>query len=314
MRATVDANQDTLTQNNTARSVVEVEGPPRVLIVEQRPGEGDTIASALSSTGMRLERIPATDLPEQLDSLASYSAVVLADVSAASLTEAQEDVLRDYVRDLGRGFLAIGGDTSFGQGDYINTPLDDLLPVRSSVESHRDQGRVALLLVMDTSGSMADDVYHEGTTKLDMAKQAAVLSTQQLSPRDQVGILSFDSGQHWTLPLTGVLGMSPSLIQDRLAPLAADGGTDIFPALSTAFDAIKDSDARYKHIILMTRWHVVLRRRLLRVAGPHAGRQRHAVDHRHRRRRRHRPSAASSPARATDATTSPSTPVTFRAS
>src|SRR5262249_9592115 len=39
VRATVDANQDTLSQNNSARSVVEVQGPPRVLIVEQRPGE-----------------------------------------------------------------------------------------------------------------------------------------------------------------------------------------------------------------------------------------------------------------------------------
>ncbi len=252
VQATVDAKQDTLTQNNTARSVVEVQGPPSVLIVEQRPGEGDTIASALSSTGMRLDRIAVGDVPDQLDTLGSYSAVVLADVSASSLTDAQQNALRAYVRDLGRGLLAIGGDTSFGQGDYINTPIDDLLPVRSSVESHQDQGRVALLLVMDTSGSMGDDPEHEGTTKIDMAKQAAILSAQQLSPRDQVGILTFDSSQHWVLPLTSVLGMPASMIQDRLDPLVADGGTDIFPALSAAFDAIKDSDARYKHIILMT--------------------------------------------------------------
>jgi secreted protein with Ig-like and vWFA domain len=72
---------------------------------------------------------------------------------------------------------------------------------------------------------MADDVYHEGTTKLDMAKQAALLSAQQLSPRDQVGILTFDSNPHWILPLTPVLGMAPTAIQDRLAPLIADGGT-----------------------------------------------------------------------------------------
>jgi Ca-activated chloride channel family protein len=250
--ATVDAAQDTLTQNNSARSVVEVQGPPRVLVVEQRPGEADVIVSALSSTGMRLDRIAPGDLPDQLDALGNYSAVVLADVAATSLTDTQQTALRDYVRDLGRGLLAIGGDTSFGQGDYLNTPLDDLLPVRSSVRSHRDQGRVALLLVMDTSGSMADDIYHEGTTKIDMAKQAAILSAQQLSPRDQVGILSFDSTQHWVLPLTNMLGMSASTIQDRLAPLSADGGTDIFPALSMAFDAINGSDARYKHIILMT--------------------------------------------------------------
>jgi Ca-activated chloride channel family protein len=252
VRASVDANQDTLAQNNTAYAVVEVEGPPRVLIAEQRAGEGDTIAAALASGGVRLDRIAASDLPAQVDGLGSYAAVVLADVSATGLSDAQQTALRDFVRDLGRGVLAIGGDTSFGQGDYIGTPLDDLLPVRSSVRSHRDQGRVALLLVLDTSGSMSDDIYHEGTTKLDMAKQAAILSTQQLSPRDQVGIMNFDSNQHWLLPLSPVLGMPATAIQDRLAPLVADGGTDIFPALTKAFDAIKDSDARYKHIILMT--------------------------------------------------------------
>ena len=156
------------------------------------------------------------------------------------------------MRDLGRGLLAIGGDTSFGQGDYIGTPLDDALPVRSSVRSHRDQGRVALLLVIDTSGSMSDDVYQEGTTKLEMAKQAAHPVGPAARPARPGRHLTFDSFQHWILPMTGVLGLGPTAIQDRLAPLQADGGTDIFPALSTAFDAIKQSDARYKHVILMT--------------------------------------------------------------
>jgi Mg-chelatase subunit ChlD len=252
VRASLEAEHDTLADNNAARSVVGVQGPPRVLIVEERPGEGEVIASALSSTGMRLETRAAADLPDQVDVLGAFAAVVLADVSTQSLTETQQTTLRSYVRDLGRGLLAIGGDTSFGQGEYVGTPLDDALPVRSSVRSHRDQGRVALLLVIDTSGSMSDDVYREGTTKLEMAKQAALLSAQQLAPRDQVGILTFDSFQHWILPMTGVLGMGPTAIQDRLAPLVADGGTDIFPAMALAFDAIKQSDARYKHVILMT--------------------------------------------------------------
>jgi Ca-activated chloride channel homolog len=252
VRATLQANDDTVAQNNEARSVVEVEGPPSVLIVEQRPGEGSVIGAALSSTGMRVETRAVADLPDQIDVLGGYSAVVLADVAAQSLTPAQQTTLRAYVRDLGRGLLAIGGDTSFGQGDYIGTPLDDALPVRSSVRSHQDQGRVALLLVIDTSGSMADDIYKEGASKLEMAKQAAILSTQQLAPRDQVGVLTFDSSQHWTLPMTSVLGLGPTAVQDRLSPLSADGGTDVFPALSMAFDAIRQTDARYKHVILMS--------------------------------------------------------------
>lgn len=252
VRASIEANQDTLAQNNTARSVVEVQGPPRVLVVEQRPGEGATIASALQSTGMLVETRAVADLSDRLDILGSYAAVVLADVSAPSLSDTQQTTLRAYVRDLGRGLLAIGGDTSFGQGDYVGTPLDDALPVRSSVRSHLDQGRVALLLVLDRSGSMGDDVYHEGTTKFEMARQAAVLSAQQLAPRDQVGVLAFDSFRRWILPLTSVLGLGPTAITDRLAGLEADGGTDIFPALAAAFDAIRQTDARYKHVILLT--------------------------------------------------------------
>src|SRR5437879_13818850 len=134
---------------------------------------------------MRLETRPVADLPDQVDALVSFSAIVLADVSAESLTETQQTTLRSYVRDLGRGLLAIGGDTSFGQGEYIGTPLDDALPVRSRVRSHRDQGRGALLLVIDTSGSIAHDVRREGTPNIEMAKQAALLSSQPLPPAHQ---------------------------------------------------------------------------------------------------------------------------------
>jgi hypothetical protein len=57
-------------------------------------------------------------------------------------------------------------------------------------------------------------------------EQAAILSAQQLAPRDQVGILTFDSFQHWILPMTGVLGLGPTAITDR--PLEADGGPTSF--------------------------------------------------------------------------------------
>ncbi|MBV9172132.1 MAG: VWA domain-containing protein [Chloroflexi bacterium] len=252
VEASIQADQDTLTQNNQARAVVEVQGPPRVLVAEQRDGEGATIAAALTSAGMRVETHPATDLPETVEALGSYSAVVLADVSAETLTDGQQTTLRSFVRDLGRGLLAIGGDTSYGQGSYLGSALDDVLPVRSSVRSHRDQGRIALALVLDRSGSMSDDIYHEGTTKLEMAREAAILSADQLSPRDLVGVEAFDSQQHWILPLSSLLTIGPTAVRDKLAPLTADGGTDIYPAMASAYDAIVRADAQYKHIILLT--------------------------------------------------------------
>ena len=225
---------------------------------------------------------------------------------------AADDVLRAYVRDLGRGLLAIGGDTSFGQGDYIGTPLDDALPVRSSVRSHRDQGRVALLLVIDHLGLDGRRRLPRGHDQAGHGRQAAILSTQQLAPRDQVGILTFDSVQHWILPLTSVLGMRPTLIQDRLAPLAADGGTDIFPALSHGLRRHQRLGRALQAHHPDDRRHVVLRRRLLRACWTACAPPTSPC--------RRSPSAAtptsscsrSSPARATAATTSPSTPATSR--
>src|SRR5207245_10834351 len=85
VHATLEADQDTLAQNNEARVVVEVQGPPRVLIVEQRPGEAAAIESALSSTGMRLETRPVAELPDQLDVLGSDPPGVLAHLPAPSL-------------------------------------------------------------------------------------------------------------------------------------------------------------------------------------------------------------------------------------
>jgi uncharacterized membrane protein/uncharacterized protein YegL len=252
LRATVTSDRDTLAENNTQSAVVQVQGPPRVLVIEGRPGEGGAILSALSSTGIQVDSMMPADLPEQLEILGAYATVVLADVSATSLSDAQQTTLRSYVRDLGRGLLAIGGDTSFGQGEYVGTPLDDALPVRSSVRAHRDQGRVALVLVIDRSGSMADDPYHEGTTKLDMARQAAILSVQELAPRDLIGVLAFDSFQHWLVPVTSVISIGIPALQERIGALSSDGGTDIFKALQAGFEAARRTDAQYRHVILMS--------------------------------------------------------------
>jgi Ca-activated chloride channel homolog len=252
LRATLTADADTLAENNVVAAVVQVQGPPHVLVIAGRDGEATAVVNALSGGGMQVETRSPADLPSQPEGLGPYAAVVLADVSASSLDEAQQASLRSYVRDLGRGLLAIGGDTSFGQGDYVGTPIDDVLPVRSSVRAHRDQGRVGLVLVIDRSGSMADDPYREGTTKLDMARQAAILSVQQLAPRDLVGVLAFDSYQHWLSPLAQVSSVGLDTIAERIGQLTADGGTDIFRALTAGFDAARRADAQYRHVILMS--------------------------------------------------------------
>jgi Mg-chelatase subunit ChlD len=253
VRATVEADTDTLPQNNEARAIVNVQGPPRVLVVEQRPGEGANAVGALAGAGMLVDTRAVTELPGALEELGSYGAIVLADVSADSLDDAHMELLRTYVHDLGRGLLAVGGESSFGEGNYAGTPLDDVLPVSSTVRTHRDQGRVAMMLVIDRSGSMSDDPLNEGVSKIEMAKRAATLTVDQLAPGDEVGILAFDSFNHWLVPFTHVQDVGVSALEQQIGTLTADGGTNIPPAVREGLDAIsRAQDAQYRHIILMT--------------------------------------------------------------
>src|SRR5207302_6184774 len=98
LRATVSASSDTLADNNALSSVVQVQGPPRVMVVEGRSGEAAAIVGALSSGGMEVETHPPSDVPTQPEGLGAYAAVVLADVAAPQLDDAQQTTLRSFVR------------------------------------------------------------------------------------------------------------------------------------------------------------------------------------------------------------------------
>ncbi len=298
LRATIAPEIDTLPQNNEATAIVDVQGAPRVLVIEQRPGEGANIAAALTGAGMQVETRAPAGLPTSTEQLGSYNTVVLADVSADSLNDQQMELLRSYVHDLGRGLVAIGGESSYGQGDYAGTPLDDVLPVSSTVRGHRDQGRVAMMLVIDHSGSMADDPKHEGTAKIVMARQAATLAVDQLAPDDEVGILRLRLEQpldrtddarrrRWHLRHRRADRYAQCRWRDKYPTRGERGAQRARAGERRGIPAHDPDDGRY----------VVLRWRLHPAAGPDESGQCDAVHHRRWCRRRPGPADPAGEAR-----------------
>jgi uncharacterized membrane protein len=61
--------------------------------------------------------------------LFQFKAIIMGSVEASYFTFDQLRMISDFVSQRGGGFLMLGGKSSFGQGGYINTPLEDLLPV-----------------------------------------------------------------------------------------------------------------------------------------------------------------------------------------
>jgi uncharacterized membrane protein len=67
--------------------------------------------------------------PTEKSELFNYKAIIFGSVEASFFTFDQLRLVSDFVSQRGGSFLMLGGKSSFGQGGYINTPLEDLLPI-----------------------------------------------------------------------------------------------------------------------------------------------------------------------------------------
>ena len=248
VRLQLQADADTLVQNNAAGAYVIVQGPPKVLVVEGTPGEGRFLVDALRTMGLTVDVTTPDGAALDASSLLSYASTVLVDVPAESMPAGRMLTLKSYVRDHGGGLLVVGGERAFGPGGYARTPLEDMLPVRMDLRGKSLSTSVALILVMDVSGSMGGGP--GGASKMDLAKEAALAAVELLGEYDQVGLLAFDDHNQWMIQPSFASDLTP--IEDAIGRMQPGGGTEIYPALKEAFDKLVPLDAKVKHIILLT--------------------------------------------------------------
>jgi uncharacterized membrane protein/uncharacterized protein YegL len=254
--ARIVAAQDTLKQNNESEVYSVVKSGPKILLVDGHPDEkeADNLKSALTQTGIDANVIPP-DLFPAPEELRKFDSVVLVDVPGSALKPEQMQDLQSYVKDQGKGLITVGGEESYGVGGWFRTPLEELSPLELQLPSKLQTPSVAMVLVIDRSGSMASSYYKAGSTgpiksKLELAKDAAYLAITQLSSTDQVGVVTFDTTGRWHIPLAP-LG-DPASLQSAIGRIALGGGTNIYSGLAPAIEALKTATAQNKHVILLT--------------------------------------------------------------
>jgi Ca-activated chloride channel family protein len=250
-QATVSSPNDTYAQNNTAYAFTDVHPAGTVAVVASNPLNATAIVSALKSARIQVALLAPSAIPPTLSAMSQYDALVLVDTPATAFTLDQMKTIAGFAHDLGHGLVVIGGQQSYGQGKYDGTPLGDALPVVSGVPGNLQNGNVALTIVIDKSGSMEED--EGGVQKMAMADKSAQLAIQQLQPNDQISVVTFDTDPTVVVPLqdVGSAGHSQQL-QGQVGQIQASGGTDIFAGLQAGYNQIHQSNARYKHIILMS--------------------------------------------------------------
>ncbi len=252
LSASADASMDLVLANNEAQAALIVRDAPNVLLVASADTDSANLQKALETGGATVTLSTPGRLPSQLSLLSGYDAFVLDNIPASALEVEQIAALQQATKTLGKGLIVVGGTSSYGPGQYAGTRLEELLPVTVKVTNGRERQKVALLLVVDHSGSMAYDPLNE-TSKIDMAREAMRLAGTALAVGDTIGVLEFSDSQNWVFPLTQIEGPATiDALDTAISQIKASGGTEMYPALQVGLDAIRNVQADVRHVVLLS--------------------------------------------------------------
>jgi len=243
---------DRVPENNAAFLGVVVRERPTALLIAPVGADPARLQAALSAQGVTVNAVTPDAVPARLSELERYDAVLLDNVSAWDLSQDQQRTIVAHTRS-GHGLIVIGGSASFGPGSYAGTELEAALPVTVKVVDGQQRPSVAVLIVMDKSGSMSYDPKDGATSKIDLAKTGVVTAASALAEGDQLGVIAFNDEPMWAMPMTTLTGQGDQArVEQAIAPLTSDGGTEIFPALQVGYDSLRNVKADVRHIILLS--------------------------------------------------------------
>ena len=258
-RALFETNEIQPRENDQAFAYLTAVGAPHILVIGTHELESSRLIEALRSKKSFIEYRDAYGAPQTLLELFGFDAVVLNNVPAASLSENQMRVLRDYVRDFGGGAVVIGGQHSLTAGQYAGTPLDDILPV-SCLPEGLTKPSSSVALVVDTSRSMVTQKLANGQIfdAPEFVRTVAQAIADRLAPNDFLGIIGTGNertASRWLLRMQKVYDRDRIRddIQREFANAAAfDKGSNIYQSMRRAAEELSQQDTRLKHIVVLS--------------------------------------------------------------
>jgi hypothetical protein len=216
---------------------VTLRRPKALYLSPDPPGIDGHLTNALTAAQFEVTR--AADFGN--GKLSDYQLVILNNWDLEKIAAARKSELEQYVKQ-GGGMLVIGGERNiYQEGKKTEDALDRTLPAK--LLPPRSAEGTVVVLIIDKSSSM------EGP-KMELARAAATGVVSNLRPVDKVGVLIFDNSFRWAVPIRNA--DDRSAIMSRIAGINADGGTQIAPALTEAYQRILPTEATYRHIVLLT--------------------------------------------------------------
>ncbi|WDE97962.1 VWA domain-containing protein [Lentisphaera profundi] len=241
--AEIAAPKDYFPINNIARCSLIMQGEAKVLALHKTPSKLRELKKALAKQGVSMDVRGKYGLPASLQDLNEFDAIMFANIEATSLSSRQMDNVRKYVTEFGGGLIMTGSENSFGLGGYYKTPIEEVLPVTSRYEKEKEQPSLALMLIIDKSGSM-------GGAPIALAREASKAAVELLSSRDQVAVIAFDGNAKLVSDLTSAANKGDVLSQ--IDGIGAGGGTNLYPAMAMGRDMLGLASSKIKHMIVLS--------------------------------------------------------------
>ncbi|HSG69032.1 MAG TPA: VWA domain-containing protein, partial [Planctomycetaceae bacterium] len=240
---------DPLLENNVGAGIVRVDSGPKLLVLNA-DGQPDNLTRALVAGRIDVEIAIAKEHPLTQDSLDAYRAVILENVPARDLGRLKMERLAQFTEDLGGGLMLTGGERSFGTGGYFKSALDETIPVSMEMREEQRKSRIAMVIALDRSGSMAVPV-KGNKTKMDLANTGTAECVNLLSSGDSVAVIAVDSSPHVVQEMIAV--ENKEAIITRVKSIESmGGGIYVYEALVAAGRQLLKAEQTTKHIILFS--------------------------------------------------------------
>lgn len=244
-RIEVPTGKDYRSENNAVRNYLYIDGPGKLLLVRDPAGdprEYQFVAKALTDAGREVRVISSTDLPQDPLSLMEFDAILFANVPADTLFATQIQAVHDAIRDLGIGFVMLGGPNSFGPGGYQNSPIEDALPISMEISKRKILPKGALVVILHTCE------FANGNT---WAKRITKEAIKVLNSQDEVGAIGYGmNGNEWIFKLTPAedyASLVPKINAAQIGDMPEFTGT-----MQMGLKALSESDAASRHMIIIS--------------------------------------------------------------
>jgi len=235
---------------------VSVAQSPRVLWLSEDAGAAGPLVGLLREAGVEVELAHPADLAAPTQDLARAEVIVLDDLSGPALADGLVEGLRQAVGARGAGLVVLGGRRGLGSGEYAGAPIEAMLPVTTGFRSPPPPERIAMVLALDTSFSMAyrgrgvPSSHGTDPRKIDVARESAKEVVRIVRPGDRLGVLGNSTDIFWVVPLGEVTDPAGAVERiDALRPLG--DGIYFYSVLHEAREALRREAGGVRHVLVL---------------------------------------------------------------